>query len=91
MAGFKKVTTAVEKSVFDKANDKLAKDKKDEKKVGTSVIDDETGFWLNKTRSGKGVIIVIDDMAFISSLANLEEFVKGDRRGVKFNLLKTVE
>jgi len=56
-------------------------------KVETT-IDDETAFWLNKTKSGKGVIIVIDDMAFISSVKNIEEFVNGERRGVKFNLLK---
>ena len=31
-------------------------------------IDDDIGFWLNKTRSGKGVIIVIEEQAFISSL-----------------------
>ena len=50
-------------------------------------IDDETSFWLNKTKSGKGVIIVIDDQAFISSLANVKELIDGNRRGVKFSLL----
>ena len=50
-------------------------------------IDDDTGFWLNKTKSGKGVIIVIEDQAFISSLTNVREFLDGTRRGVKFSLL----
>ena len=50
-------------------------------------IDDEINFWLNKTKSGKGVIIVIDDQAFISSLANVKELIDGNRRGVKFSLL----
>lgn len=54
-------------------------------------VDNDTGFWLNKTRSGKGVIIVIEDQAFISSVTNLQEFVAGDRRGVRFNLLKPKE
>lgn len=51
-------------------------------------IDEDTAFWLNQTKSGKGVIIVIEDQAFISSLANIREFVDGTRKGVRFNLLK---
>lgn len=52
-------------------------------------IDDEVSFWLNKTKSGKGVIIVIEEDAYISSLINVQEFVAGTRRGVKFNLLRS--
>ena len=54
-------------------------------------IDENTAFWMNKTKSGKGVIIVIDDQAFISSLTNVQEFAEDKRRGVRFNLLKSVE
>lgn len=63
-------------------------EKKDAQKAR---IDDEVAFWLNITKSGKGVIIVIEDQAFISSLKNIEEFVAGTRRGVKFNLLRPAE
>lgn len=78
----------------------IRKDSKDEKeqpredkkdKDSKSRIDDETSFWLNKTKSGKGVIIVIDEQAFISSLTNIVEFADGTRRGVKFSLLRAVE
>ena len=63
------------------------KDQKDQK----ARIDDDTAFWLNMTKSGKGVIIVIDEQAFISSLANIKEFAEGTRRGVKFNHLRPAE
>lgn len=66
-------------------------DLKDEKEAQKSRIDDETFFWLNKTKSGKGVIIVIDEQAFISSLANVKEFIDETRRGVKFSLLMPEE
>ena len=56
-----------------------------------SRIDDTESFWLNVTKSGKGVIIVLDDRAFISSLVNIEEFAAGTRKGVKFSLLRPVE
>lgn len=59
-----------------------------EQKADKARIDDEVGFWLNNTKSGKGVIIVIEDKAFISSKTNLQDFVDGKRKGVKFNLLK---
>ena len=67
------------------------KDQEQPKEDVKSRIDDETGFWLNKTKSGKGVIIVIEDAAFISSLANVKEFIDGTRRGVKFSLLTPSE
>lgn len=54
-------------------------------------IDDEVGFWLNTTKSGKGVIIVIEDQAFISSMTNIKEFADGGRKGVKFSLLRKQE
>ena len=63
-------------------------EQKTEQKANKARIDDGVGFWLNNTKSGKGVIIVIEDQAFISSKSNLKEFVSGGRKGVKFNLLK---
>ena len=54
-------------------------------------IDNDAGFWLNRTKSGKGVIIVIEEQAFISSLANIKEFMDGSRKGVKFNHLKPLK
>ena len=71
----------------------IRKDTDTEKDTDTSKvrIDENTAFWMNKTKSGKGVIIVIDDQAFISSLANVQEFAEDKRRGVRFNLLKPVE
>jgi methylaspartate ammonia-lyase len=69
------------------------KEKEGEKQKGDQKarIDDDTAFWLNMTKSGKGVIIVIDEQAFISSLANIKEFAAGERRGVKFNHLRPAE
>lgn len=61
------------------------------KKPVNARIDEDTAFWLNKTKSGKGVIIVIEDHAFISSFSNILEFAAGDRKGVRFNLLKPEE
>jgi hypothetical protein len=72
----------------DDANEKDIKDQKGNEKAR---IDDDTAFWLNMTKSGKGVIIVIEDQAFISSLANIKEFAAGERRGVKFNHLRPAE
>ena len=72
---------------------KILNSKVDEstEKPSKARIDEDTAFWLNRTKSGKGVIIVIEDHAFISSLANIKEFVDGTRKGVRFNLLKPVE
>lgn len=67
------------------------KDESEGKEASTVRIDDDVGFWLNKTKSGKGVIIVIGNDAFISSLINIKEFAEGKRRGVKFNQLKPKE
>ena len=63
----------------------------EQKTDGKVRIDDDVAFWLNMTKSGKGVIIVIEEKAFISSLANIKEFVAGTRRGVKFNHLRPAE
>jgi hypothetical protein len=64
-------------------------DEKDE--APKTRINDEEFFWLNKTKSGKGVIIVLDDQAYISSLVNITEFASGLRKGVKFSLLERDE
>ena len=74
-----------------KKEEKKDQEQPDKKEESKGRIDDETGFWLNKTKSGKGVIIVIEDAAFISSLANVKEFIDGTRRGVKFSLLTPSE
>lgn len=71
-----------------KAEKETTDEKKDVEKVR---IDDEDGFWLNRTKSGKGVIIVLADEAYISSLTNVQEFANGKRKGVKFSHLLPAE
>ena len=71
----------------DEAKAAAATDEKKEK----SRIDEDESFWMNRTKSGKGVVIVLNDMAFISSLSNIKEFAADSRKGVKFSLLRPAE
>ena len=60
--------------------------KKAVKRTKTATTDDV--LWLNRSKSGKGAVIVdeANKRILFTSIAALEDFVAGERNGVKFSI-----
>lgn len=69
---------------------KTSEPQKDEDRSGSI---EPTNTWMNKTKSGKGFIIVVKDdfktgdMLF-GGVAALQEFIDGDRNGINLGIME---